>query len=100
MNLPTLSGCLVVLSLGLVAARAPQSSDSPRPAQSRTAVTAHATAPQGESGDRVFANNCSRCHAAPMSLSPRITGTVIMHVRTRARLSQSDEQLLLKFLAP
>jgi len=47
MNLPTLSGCLVVLSLGLVAARAPQSSDSPRPAQSRTAVTAHATAPQG-----------------------------------------------------
>ncbi len=44
--------------------------------------------------------NCSRCHAAPMSLSPRITGTVLMHMRTRARLSREDQQLLLKFLAP
>jgi len=100
MNLPTLSGCLIVLSLGLVAARAPQSSDPAQPTQSRTTVTAHATTVQAESGDRVFANNCSRCHAAPMSLSPRITGTVIMHMRTRARLSQRDEQVLLKFLAP
>lgn len=100
MNLPAFSRCLVVLSLGLVAARAPQSSDSAGPAQSRTTVTAHATTAPAESGDRVFANNCSRCHAAPMSLSPRITGTVIMHMRTRARLSQPDERLLLKFLAP
>jgi cytochrome c5 len=100
MNLPTLSGCVVVLALGLMAARAPQSSDTARPAKSRTTVTAHATTAQAEPGDRVFANNCSRCHAAPMSLSPRITGTVIMHMRTRARLSQRDEQLLLKFLAP
>jgi hypothetical protein len=35
-----------------------------------------------------------------MSLSPRITGTVIMHMRVRARLSKRDEQLLLKYLAP
>jgi len=35
-----------------------------------------------------------------MTLSPRITGTVIMHMRTRARLSKQDEQLLLKYLAP
>jgi len=100
MNLPTLSGCVVVLSLGLMAAREPQSSDAARPAQSRTTVTAHATTAQAEPGERVFANNCSRCHAAPMSLSPRFTGTVIMHMRTRARLSKHDEQLLLQFLAP
>ena len=28
------------------------------------------------------------------------TGTIIMHMRTRARLSRKDEQALLKFLAP
>lgn len=51
-------------------------------------------------GDSVFQANCGRCHMPPMSLSPRITGTVIMHMRTRARLSRQDEQLLLKYLAP
>lgn len=51
-------------------------------------------------GDRVFQANCGRCHTPPMTLSPRITGTVIMHMRARARLSRQDEQLLLKYLAP
>jgi hypothetical protein len=35
-----------------------------------------------------------------MSLPPRIAGTVLMHMRVRASLSQHDEQLLLKFIAP
>jgi cytochrome c len=51
-------------------------------------------------GERVFMANCSRCHMPPMTLSPRITGTVIMHMRTRARLSKADQEALLKFLAP
>ena len=55
---------------------------------------------QPDPGEQVFAANCSRCHQAPMSLSPRITGTVVMHMRVRARLSTKDQQLLLKFLAP
>jgi cytochrome c5 len=53
-----------------------------------------------KAGEQAFANNCSRCHAAPMSLSPRTTGTVVMHMRVRARLSREDEKLLLKYLAP
>jgi cytochrome c5 len=52
------------------------------------------------SGEEVFKANCARCHTPPMSISPRITGTVIMHMRTRARLSREDEQLLLKYMAP
>lgn len=52
------------------------------------------------SGESVFKANCGRCHTPPMSISPRITGTVIMHMRTRARLSRQDEQLLLKYMAP
>jgi cytochrome c5 len=51
-------------------------------------------------GEQVFSDNCSRCHTPPMAISPRITGTIIMHMRTRARLSQKDQELLLKYLAP
>ena len=52
------------------------------------------------SGEEVFKVNCARCHMPPMSLSPRTTGTVVMHMRVRARLSRQDEKLLLKYLAP
>ena len=64
---------------------------------------AHKTTGQSasaRSGEQVFATNCSRCHQAPMSLSPLIAGTTIMHMRVRARLSAEDERSLLKYLAP
>ncbi len=51
-------------------------------------------------GERVFANNCSRCHRAPMTIPPQATGTVIMHMRVRARLSRQEEKELLHYLAP
>jgi hypothetical protein len=35
-----------------------------------------------------------------MTLNARVTGTVLQHMRVRARLSRKDEQLLLKYLAP
>lgn len=61
----------------------------------------HATQePSAKTGEQVFMTNCSRCHVPPMSLSPKITGTVLMHMRVRARLSRDDEKLLLKYLAP
>jgi cytochrome c5 len=53
-----------------------------------------------DEGDRVFQQNCSRCHAAPEGFSPRISGTVVRHMRVRASLSQHDEQELLRFLNP
>jgi cytochrome c5 len=95
MNLFAVTAGLVLVPLSLSAGQS-----------QRTVVTtqqvAQPKAPSAaaETGDQVFAANCSRCHAAPMSLSPRITGTVIMHMRVRARLSKHDEQLLLKYLAP
>jgi hypothetical protein len=55
--------------------------------------------PQNQ-GERIFAVNCGRCHQPPMSIPPRVTGTIIIHMRTRARLSREDEQALLKFMAP
>jgi hypothetical protein len=65
-----------------------------------TAPKAAAAANSQSQGERLFAVNCGRCHQPPMSISPRTTGTIIMHMRTRARLSREDEQALLKFLAP
>ena len=75
------------------------------PAQIAQANVVHSQIPAAKNqaqptGDSVFQANCGRCHMPPMVLSPRITGTVVMHMRTRARLSRQDEQLLLKYLAP
>ena len=95
MNLRAIYAFVLVVPLGMMAAPARQKSDpAPQRAQHGTSST------QVQAGERVFAANCSRCHQAPMSLSPRITGTVIMHMRTRARLSREDEKLLLGFLSP
>ncbi|MCL2659149.1 MAG: cytochrome c [Acidobacteriaceae bacterium] len=51
-------------------------------------------------GEQVFQANCARCHMAPATLPPKVTGTVILHMRVRARLSEQDEKLLLRYLAP
>jgi cytochrome c5 len=95
MNLRAMWACLLALPLGMMAAQEqPKNEPAPQRAQAESSPA------QVQAGERAFRANCSRCHQAPMSLSPRITGTVTMHMRTRARLSQEDEKLLLKFLAP
>lgn len=55
---------------------------------------------QEDEGQRIFQQNCSRCHNAPDGFSPRISGTVLRHMRVRASLSQHDEQELLRFMNP
>ena len=71
----------------------PQKKEAPK----QTATTGNNAQPDG---DQVFQTHCVRCHMPPMSISPRTTGTVIMHMRARARLSREDELLLLKYMAP
>jgi mono/diheme cytochrome c family protein len=53
-----------------------------------------------DEGQRVFEQNCSRCHTAPDGFSSRISGTVLRHMRVRASLSRHDEEELLHFLNP
>ena len=67
--------------------------------QAATSQPASQDHPQ-KSGEQVFMQNCSRCHKPPMTISPRTTGTIVMHMRVRARLSREDEQALLRYLAP
>jgi len=51
-------------------------------------------------GQQVFNQNCSRCHNAPEGFSPSISGTIAMHMRVRANLSDADYKALLRFLNP
>ena len=51
-------------------------------------------------GERLFEINCGRCHRPPEQLSPKITGSVLRHMRVRAMLTKEDEQAILKYLAP
>lgn len=51
-------------------------------------------------GQRVFEQNCSRCHNAPQGFPPQISGTIIRHMRVRASLSAEDERALLRFMNP
>ena len=50
-----------------------------------------------EEGQRIFEQNCARCHNAPDGFSPRITGTIVRHMRVRANLSRHDEEILLHY---
>lgn len=54
----------------------------------------------GSEGERIFEQNCSRCHWAPEGFSPSISGTVVRHMRVRASLSQHDAEELLHFFNP
>jgi hypothetical protein len=69
-------------------------------AKSRTPSNSTHSVTSSDPGERVFATNCARCHVPPMVLPQRVTGTVLMHMRVRARLSSEDETLLLRYMAP
>jgi mono/diheme cytochrome c family protein len=53
-----------------------------------------------EEGQRVFEQNCARCHNPPDGFSPRITGAIVRHMRVRANLSKHDEEVLLHYFNP
>jgi cytochrome c5 len=57
-----------------------------------------ATTANRNRGQQVFHQNCSRCHNAPNGLPPRISGTIVKHMRVRAKLSGDDYKALLEFL--
>jgi mono/diheme cytochrome c family protein len=72
---------------------------APAPTSGKQATATQDSVHQDE-GQRIFDQNCSRCHTAPDGFAPRISGTVVRHMRVRASLSQHDERELLRFLNP
>jgi cytochrome c5 len=98
---------LLILAASFVSSEAGQQ-NAPAP-QAKPQSAAHAgkakaqatqSAVHEDEGQRVFDQNCSRCHTAPDGFSSRISGTVVRHMRVRASLSRHDEQELLRFLNP
>lgn len=69
-------------------------------AQNQQSAATHLTPQKEDDGQKIFEQNCSRCHQAPESFSPRISATIVRHMRVRANLSREDEQKLLRFFNP
>ena len=69
------------------------------PADKKPTV-AQAPPQQEDDGERIFQQNCTRCHNTPEGFSPRISGTIVRHMRVRASLSKHAEEELLHFFNP
>ena len=73
---------------------------SARTKSSPSSPTSHTAQVQESDGQRIFEQNCSRCHNAPEGFSPSIAGTIVRHMRVRASLSQEEEKELMQFFNP
>lgn len=107
MNLKYLLSVVLLVAAAFASSKAaPRIKPVPQAEAQNTAKATKKQAPatqggtHGDEGQRIFDQNCSRCHTAPDGFSPRISGTVVRHMRVRASLSQHDEQELLRFLNP
>jgi cytochrome c5 len=95
-----LAGVLALsFSFGIAQATVSSPAGPKSPAKPKPAKKPVAAMPE-DPGERAFATHCSRCHNAPESLRPSMTGTVVRHMRVRANLSAEDERLIRGFLAP
>jgi cytochrome c5 len=94
-----LSGVLLLASASALAVAA-QQSDEPIASPTRKSVAHKQVSQPQTEGERVFQQNCSRCHTAPEGFPASISGTIVRHMRVRASLSQQDEEQLLHFLNP
>ena len=96
---PVLLACLGGLIALLPLCAQPRASKAS--GQAHQAQSEHAPSPADSGpGERAFKQQCSRCHDAPQSFSPRISGTILRHMRVRASLSEPDERAILSFLNP
>ena len=99
MNTRILLLICTLLATTLPALSQTQKSTQPQPSRQSTGQITQATVKQNN-GERVFEQNCSRCHNAPEGFSSRISGTIVRHMRTRANLSEQDAQAVLRFFNP
>jgi hypothetical protein len=83
-----------MLCVGTLTAHPQENKQAPSTAQTKESQS------DSQYGEHVFMANCARCHKPPMTIPLQATGTVIMHMRVRAKLSRKDEQALLHYLAP
>lgn len=90
---------LLLAALPLLAYSQKASGHPSASAQKTSSESANADQQQSQ-GEKKFNQNCSRCHMAPQGFPPRISGTILRHMRVRASLSEQDERDILRFLNP
>jgi cytochrome c5 len=92
----------VFLSLGGVALaqNVNSSSDEGKDAHTTTAAPTNHTASADSrlEGEKRFHSNCGRCHLAPPKFPPRMTATIIRHMRVRAMITDEEMRLILKYM--
>jgi mono/diheme cytochrome c family protein len=86
------------LAVGATVALCQTDSPQQQPQNKTSPKAVHAT--NQDRGQQVFEQNCARCHNAPEGFPSSISGTVAMHMRVRAGLSDADYKALRKFLNP
>jgi mono/diheme cytochrome c family protein len=94
-----LPGVLVLVPV-FALAQAAQPAHPQAPQAAKPAVTTKTSPRPVTEGERIFQQNCARCHNPPNGFSPHISGTILRHMRVRASLSQHDEQELFRFFNP
>jgi len=99
MNTRILLLICALLTTTLPALSQTQKSTQSQPNRQSTSKITQSAVKQNN-GERVFEQNCSRCHNAPEGFSSRISGTIVRHMRTRANLSEEDAQAVLRFFNP
>lgn len=90
-----MSGVLLIAAVPLVA-----QTNRPNPKDQHAPSPRTASSAEADRGQKVFEQNCSRCHNAPEGFSSSISGTIAMHMRARANLSEADYKALRRFFNP
>jgi mono/diheme cytochrome c family protein len=49
-------------------------------------------------GEKRFATNCGRCHQSPHKYPPRMTATIVRHMRVRATITDEDMRYILRYM--
>jgi cytochrome c5 len=90
---------LVLVAIGLAAA-APAAASS---GKSATTAAGGDRSAQDDTvrlqGEKRFRANCGRCHTAPPKFAPRMTATIVRHMRVRATLTDEDTRLILHYMS-
>lgn len=88
--------CFLALFLFLLA----QASATPPRMRNQASTALPTITAETVRGQKIFQQNCARCHDAPQAFPPQISGTILRHMRVRASLSSGDEKALLHFMNP
>ena len=90
---------MLILAVALLSIKA-----SPRPTGDKNATAAPGDRSTQDDtlrlqGEKRFRANCGRCHVAPPKFAPRMSATIVRHMRVRAMITEEDARLILRYMS-